>query len=135
MRRRPTLEVLLAAALLSAACGAEGPQDKLRHSAFLFNDGLRWGRYQEVLPRIAPEAREHFMELHAEWGDKIQISDIEPVQYVFSEDGKRADVTVQFTWYRVDELVVRSTRTVQRWEQRDGEWTMIGEEHVAGTPF
>jgi hypothetical protein len=133
MTRRAALGLL--ALLLLAACGAEGPQDKLRHSAFLFNDGLRWGRYQEVLPRVDPAAREHFMELHAEWGDKVQISDVEPVQYVFSEDGERADVTVQFTWYRIDELVVQTTRTTQHWEQRDGEWIMIGEEHVAGTPF
>lgn len=133
MTRRAAFGLL--ALLLCAACGAEGPKDKLRHAAFLFNDGLRWGRYQEVLPRVDPEARDHFMEVHAEWGDKVQISDVEPVQYVFSEDGDRADVTVQFTWYRIDELVVRTTRTTQHWEQRDGEWIMIGEEHVAGTPF
>ncbi|HUT77869.1 MAG TPA: hypothetical protein VM285_09300 [Polyangia bacterium] len=127
--------IVLLTLLLASACGAEGPRDKLRHAAFLFNDGLRWGRYQEVFSRLDPETREHFMELHADWGDKVQVSDVEPVQYVFSEDGERADVTVQFTWYRNDELVVHVTRTVQHWEQRKGEWVMIGEEHVAGVPF
>jgi len=134
MRRHPFVHCLILL-LVAAACGAEGPRDKLRRAAFMFNDGLRWGRYQEVLPRLAPEAREHFMDLRADWGGKVQISDIEPVQYVFSEDSQRAEVTVQFTWYRVDEMVVRTTRTVQHWEQRKGEWLMIGEQYVAGTPF
>lgn len=135
MHTRRAFGSLIVTALLVAACGAEGPRDKLRHAAFSFNEGLRWGRYNEVLPRVDEAAREHFMELHEEWGDAVRISSAEPVQYVIADDDQRADITVQFTWYRVDEMEVHTTRTVQHWEQRDGEWLLVGEEHLSGTPF
>jgi hypothetical protein len=118
------------------ACGvAEGPREKLKHTAFMFNEGLRWGRYQEVLPRVDPAIRDHFMDLHRDWGTDVRLSSVEPVQYVISEDDTKASVTVQFTWYRIDEMVERVTQTVQYWERRDGEWLLIAEEHVAGDPF
>jgi hypothetical protein len=133
-RRAAVLPII--AALLVAACGvAEGPREKLKHTAFMFNEGLRWGRYQEVLPRIDPAARDHFMELHKEWGTTIRLSSVEPVQYVIDEDNEKAAVTVQFTWYRIDEMVEHVTQTVQHWERRDGEWLMIAEQHVSGEPF
>jgi hypothetical protein len=125
-----------AAMMLAVACGvAEGPREKLRHSAFVFNEGLRWGRYAEVLPRVDPESREHFMEMHQGWGKEIQISRAEIVQSIIDDDLKKAAITVAFEWYRNDEMVVRETVTVQNWERRDGEWIMIAEEYVSGTPF
>jgi hypothetical protein len=128
--------VTIAAALFVVACGvAEGPREKLKHTAFVFNEGLRWGRYQEVLPRVDPEARDHFMEMHKEWGSTIRLSNVEPVQYVIAENNEKAAITVQFTWYRVDEMVEHVTQTVQYWERRDGEWMMIAEEHSSGEPF
>lgn len=135
MRVRAAL-LLVVAALGPVACGvAEGPREKLKHTAFQFNEGLRWGRYQEVLPRVDPEARDHFMELHKEWGSTIRLSSVEPIQYVISEDDLKATITVQFTWYRIDEMVERVTQTVQHWERRDGEWMLIAEEHAGGDPF
>jgi len=136
MRARAALLAALAALGCVVACGvAEGPREKLKHTAFQFNEGLRWGRYQEVLPRVDPEARDHFMEQHKEWGSTIRLSNVEPVQYVIAEDDMKAAITVQFTWYRVDEMVEHVTQTVQYWERRDGEWVLIAEEHAGGVPF
>ncbi len=128
--------LVCAAWFLATACGvAEGPREKLKHSAFLFNEGLRWGRYSEVLPRVDPEAREHFAEMHQGWGDEIQISNAEIIQSIIGEKLKKADLTVKFTWYRMNEMVVHDTITVQHWERRDGDWMMIAEEYQSGTPF
>lgn len=134
--RRGILLLLFAALLSATACGvAEGPREKLNHSAFLFNEGLRWGRYAEVLPRVDAEARDHFMEMHQGWGKEIQISNAEVVQSIIDEELKKADITVQFTWYRNDEMVVHETTTVQHWERKDGDWMMIAEEYLSGKPF
>jgi hypothetical protein len=127
---------LLVTLLLAASCGvAEGPREKLKHTAFLFNEGLRWGRYGDVLPRVDAETREHFMEMHQGWGDEVQIGGAEIVESVIDEEAKRAAVKVKFTWYRLNEMVVNTTVTTQHWDRRDGEWMMIAEEYTSGTPF
>jgi hypothetical protein len=136
MSKRIAIALLAAIALATLACGvAEGPREKLKHSAFSFNEGLRWGRYNEVLPRVDPETRDHFMELHQGWGKDIRISNAEMLQTVVDDKNEKAQISVKFTWYRIDEMVECETITVQHWERRDGEWLMIAEEHQSGTPF
>jgi len=45
MSTRIAVAVLVAIASAALACGvAEGPREKFKHSAFNFNEGLRWGR-------------------------------------------------------------------------------------------
>ena len=136
MSQRIAIALLAAIALATLACGvAEGPREKLKHSAFSFNEGLRWGRYNEVLPRVDPETRDHFMELHQGWGKDIRISNAEMLQTVVDDKNEKAQISVKFTWYRVDQMEEHETITVQHWERRDGEWLMIAEEHQSGTPF
>ncbi|MFO8073785.1 MAG: hypothetical protein R6V85_18135 [Polyangia bacterium] len=125
----------LVACLFLVACGAEGPRAKLKHAAFLFNDGLRWGRWGEVMPRLDPELRGQFSASHSEWGDSVRISDVEMLEIAVDEGLEKALITVQYTWYRVDEMEVRTTSTRQHWESRDGEWIVIAEEHLSGTSF
>lgn len=128
--------LIFALAFTSTSCGlAEGPRQKLKYTAVNFNEGLRWGRYSEVYLRVDPEALDHFMEMHEEWGNEIRIENAEIVRLVVDEKDEKASIAVKFTWYRVTEMVVHDTMTVQHWERRDGEWMMIAEEYQSGTPF
>ena len=128
--------LVFAMAFTAASCGlAEGPRQKLKHTALKFNEGLRWGRYSEVYTRVDPKALDHFMEMHKDWGSEIRIENAEMVRFVVDEKAKKASIVVSFTWYRITEMVVHDTMTVQHWERREGEWMMIAEEYQSGTPF
>ncbi len=56
MCKRIAIALLAAIALATLACGvAEGPREKLKHSAFVFNEGLRWGRIPLERVQFLPE--------------------------------------------------------------------------------
>jgi len=136
--RLSTLAVamVLAAGALAWGCGiAEGPREKLQHTAFAFNEGLRWGRDVDVLPRVDPAAMAGFQALHTGWGVDIQLSNVEILQSVIDDKLDKAVITVKYTWYRNSEMVVNDTVTLQHWERRKGEWWMTAEEYKSGTPL
>jgi len=128
--------LLITAALFLSSCGlAEGPRQKLTVSVFNFNEGLRWGRYNDVMPVVDKAALEHFTKMHQGWGESLLISDAEVVQTIYDDKAHKAVVTLKFTWYRKSEMVVNTTLTNQHWEYRDSGWVMMAEEFLSGTPF
>ncbi len=132
---KPAVLVGLLAVLIVACGGGLSRNDKLRDSVYYFNEGVRWGRIQDVLPRLDPEAETHFLEMHKDFGTKIQLSSCEVGNVKINFEEGVAEVTVKFTWYRVDEMVVRQTILVQNWTETEGKWFMAGEEYHSGTPF
>jgi len=133
---RAAIAAALVAGAVAWGCGiAQGPRDTLRETAFSFNEGLRWGRDADVLPRVDPAAMAGFQAMHAGWGAEIQISSAEILQTVLDEKSRKAVITVKFTWYRNDEMVVNETVMQQHWELRKGGWWMVAEEYKSGTPL
>jgi hypothetical protein len=136
---RPSRIAIAAIALVgafAAGCGmAEGPREKLQHTAFNFNEGLRWGRDADVLPRVDPAALAGFRTMHAGWGDEVQVSGVEILQSVVDQKLDKAVLTVKYTWYKNSEMVVNDTVTAQHWERRKGEWWLVAEEYQSGTPL
>lgn len=137
--RLPRLALLLAlaaAAMMLAACGAgQGRSDKLKNAIIEFNEGVRWGRLNDVLAHLDPESQDHFLEMHKEFGKDIQISGYEVVNTVVDMDQGVAEVGVKVTWYRHSKMEVHETVLMQRWEEKDREWWMIAEEYRSGEPF
>lgn len=133
---RTAIAAALVVGALALGCGmAEGPREKLQHTAFAFNEGLRWGRDADVLPRVDPAAMSGFQAMHAGWGAEIQISGAEILQSVVDKKLDKAVITVKYTWYRNDQMVVNETLTLQHWERRKGEWWMVAEEYKSGEPL
>jgi hypothetical protein len=131
--------VLVAVALGAAAlsgCGlAEGPREKLQHTAFTFNEGIRWNRDGDVLPRVDPAALDGFRALHAGWGSEIQVTNVEILQSVIDQELDRAVLTIRYTWYRASKMEEQVTVTAQHWERRKGDWWMTAEEYRSGAPL
>ena len=128
--------ILALTVLLCLGCGIiEGSREKLQRTAFDFNEGLRWGRNAEVLPRVDPAAREGFQALHNGWGAEVQVSNVEIMQSVIDKKLQKAVITVKYTWYRQSEMVVYETVAEQHWESRKGEWWMTAEEYQSGQPL
>ena len=125
-----------ALALGLAACGGGYTAgEKLEYAVTQFNEGVRWGRIGEVLPRVDPAAREHFQTLHAEWGGDIQIGGYEIMQTVLDEKSGIAEVTLTVSWYRQSKMEAFQTILAQRWEEFEGDWRLVAEEYRGGTPF
>ena len=127
---------LLSFASMATGCGlAEGPREKLDRGVFQFNEGLRWGRYNDVLPVVDEDALEHFQKMHEGWGTTIQISSADVLQVLYNDRERRADISVRFSWYRKSEMVAYDTVTRQHWEYRTGKWWLVAEEFQSGQPF
>jgi hypothetical protein len=84
---------------------------------------------------VHPDAREHFFEMHREWGREIRLSGYEIIHTDADLEEGKARVVVRVSWYRMSEMEARETEVVQRWEEIDREWLLIAEEYRSGTPF
>ncbi|MCP4601362.1 MAG: hypothetical protein GY847_12700 [Proteobacteria bacterium] len=134
---RQSLSLLFLLALLHTSCAGlgQGRSDKLRDAIFYFNEGVRWGRLQDVLSRIDPDSEAHFLEMHKDFGTKIQLTAYEIVNTKINLEEGVAEVGLKLTWYRIDEMVLYETVIVQHWKENEREWYMEREEYRSGTPF
>ena len=126
---------LVACALLMACGASQESQDKLRETVVRFNEGVRWGRLQDVMPYVYAENSAHFLEMHKAFGKDIQVSDYEIITVTLDSEKKKADVNVQISWYRLSQMVSYTTILVQHWEKQKQDWIMIAEEFRSGEPF
>ncbi len=134
------INFMILAAVFVCACGAgvgQSSEAKLKEALFFFNEGVRWGRVQNVLSRVDPGSMEHFVEMHKEFGREIQITDYEIVSTTLIDDKKRAkaEAGIEITWYRLANMEVKNTLVIQHWEERDREWFMVAEEYRSGDVF
>jgi hypothetical protein len=131
-------KIFLFVALLAivSSCGFyQSPTEKLKESVRYFNEGVRWGRLQDVMARVDPMTEEHFLEMHKDFGKLIKVEHYEVASFNVDLEKKLAQVGIKLVWYRVDEMLVHETVLLQRWEERKGKWLMVAEEYHAGSPF
>lgn len=131
------IPLFLVSALLLCACGATGQSrsEKLKEAIFYFNEGVRWGRLQDVMTRVDPGGQELFLEMHKDFGKLIKVTGYEIVNTAYDTENHKAQVGVKITWYRIDQMEVHETVVSQNWEDRDHTWVLIAEEYMTGTPF
>ena len=127
--------VLVALATLISCGASQGRSEKLREAVYYFNEGVRWGRVQDVLSRLDPEAESHFLDMHKDFGKNIQITDYEITSSRIDLDKGTAEIGLKIIWYRLDAMVVHETLLIQHWKEKDRNWVMAGEEFVQGEPF
>jgi hypothetical protein len=127
----------LAVLLFALGCGAakQKAEDELKEAVLMFNEGVRWGRLQEVLPRIDPKNTAHFMKMHEKFGTEIQVSDYELINSSYDSTKQTATVTVRITWYRQSEMELYSTLLSQSWEYHSAAWTLVTETYQSGEAF
>jgi hypothetical protein len=134
---RPIVDLLFAIIFAMGACSGVKPrsQDNLNEAVLLFNEGVRWGRLQEVMPRLAPDNTAHFLEMHEGFGKEVKVSDYEIINTNVDWEKQTAVVMVKVTWYRITQMEEFTTVISQRWEEIGGEWMMMAETYQTGEPF
>lgn len=123
--------------VLTAGCvtPSQNRQDALIRITHQYNDGLRWGRYQDVVAHLAADEAQRFLARTGALADDFEMADDEVSSITFSEAGLRADVTVDFTWYNQRRSLLRRTLVAQEWRFTEGRWLCATQRRLRGDRF
>lgn len=132
-RHTSLLVLLVLAAMAGAGCGAaQREPEPLDQAVRVYNDGLRWERFDEAASRLPADRRDDFLDERDQLHDDLRISDYETIRVRFDGKQRRARVQVKYTWYLESRGVVHETHAVQTWHRGDEIWVMRGERHLRG---
>jgi len=113
-------------------------RDKVTEAAREYNDGVRWGKYDQAAKHVVADRRKQFVDRHKALDEELEIADYEvAVGEIDKSDRKKYKSTarVDYTWTLRSQGLVKKTTTQQFWEERDGEWVVAREERVKGAPL
>ncbi|GAB4522611.1 MAG: hypothetical protein Tsb0020_41050 [Haliangiales bacterium] len=121
------------------ACGGCGAASKnvepLDTSVTVYNEGVRWQRFQQAASRLPIEDRDDFLDRRDQLHDDLKIHHYEVIRVRYGPKQLRARVQVKYTWFLESRGVVHETHAVQRWQRDDSFWVMIGEHWLRGEPM
>ncbi|MBC8132675.1 MAG: hypothetical protein H7X95_06810 [Deltaproteobacteria bacterium] len=134
---RIALVVLCGGVALVAGCvtPSQNRQDNLIRITRQYNDGLRWGRYQDVVAHLAADEAAKFLARTGSLADDFEMADHEVTSISFKDQGMRAEVTVDFTWYNLRRSLLRKTLVGQDWRFVEGRWICAVQRRVRGDRF
>ncbi len=105
--------------------------EKATDAARELNIEARFGRIDVAAGMAASDARDEFIRRHSTWGDNIRVVDVELGGLTMS-DSSHAVFQVDYSWMRMNEDTLRSTRIAQNWSSTNGAWALESEKRVAG---
>ncbi len=126
------LGISLACAFALSACpmppsAAERATDAARDS----NLAARFGRIDLAVERTTPEVRDEFLRHRAAWGGYVRVMDVE-LGGMSMPDSDHAVFQVDYSWMRMDDDSLRSTRVTQTWTSSKGSWVLESEKRGSG---
>lgn len=122
---RLALGLAFAAAL--AGCAPSASDMDLQRSVSVYNDSLRWKRFQVAASFIPPEARAAFLDRYLASEERLQIESLEvkSVAVVPGEKVPTFDVFVAASAYLLPSNVVERIVFTERWQQQEGAWRVV----------
>jgi hypothetical protein len=132
----------VAAALFCSGCflmsNAYTTREQVLVAAREYNDGVRWGKFEQAANRVPKDQRKKFFEKHRGLEEELEFADYELTAVdVDKSDKKHVKVTAQvdYTWSLKREGLVQKTSTKQHWEEQNSEWVLVREERFKGAPL
>lgn len=122
-------------ALEIAGCLAPRRVEPLGDAVRLFNDAVRWERFEMAATRVTPTKRDDFLDERDRLSEDLRISGYEVVRVRRDKTGRRAKVHLKYTWHLDSRGVVHTTHTVQRWERSGSSWILLAEDLLRGEPM
>jgi hypothetical protein len=135
MQRACARAALLALAAFAASTGCGAAQrepEPLDQAVRVYNDGLRWQRFDDAASRLPSDRRDDFLDERDQLHDDLRISEYDVIRVRYDDKQRRAKVQVKYTWYLESRGVVHETHTVQTWHRGDEIWVMRGERYLRG---
>jgi hypothetical protein len=131
MIRRTLLAVLLFAASQGCVLQPPGPAEEASDAARELNTTARYGELGGVLGMTSVAMRKEFVSRRAEWGKLVRVVDME-LASLSLDDREHANVLVDFSWTRIDQGTLKTTRVLQVWQNETGTWLLVREKRVSG---
>ena len=123
--------LVLAAAAAQLGCPAPpSAMARAQQVAQEFNQDARFGRTEQTMEHVAPDARETYAAHHRAWGSGVRIADLE-LAGMHARGDHELDVSVRVSWYRPEEQELRTTTVEQSWRDTGG-WELTAEKRVEG---
>jgi hypothetical protein len=129
LRRLPI--ALFAVTAWAGCLGPQTPAGKANDAARELNVQSRFGDISSIVSMTSPAVREEFLSRRAEWGRLIRVVDMELANFT-QIDTDHASVMVDFSWTRVDEGTLHTTRVHQEWSDTGGAWQLVREKRASG---
>ncbi|HVR18668.1 MAG TPA: hypothetical protein VMS65_03195 [Polyangiaceae bacterium] len=108
-----------------------GPAEEAGDAAREFNATSRYGELANVLGMTSEGVRKELTVRRAEWGKLVRVVDME-LAAIAMDDREHANVLVDFSWTRVDQGTLKTTRVLQVWNNESGNWLLTREKRVSG---
>jgi hypothetical protein len=123
----------LAFVMLVAGCGAAGghSEDTLGDVVRVFNDDVRWSKFDTAAVFIPTTQRERFLDDWDERAKDLKITEYDIVKVTRKSEAE-AKVQIKLEWYKDSEGKVHETSEMQTWERRKKQWMLVDEARVRG---
>jgi len=109
--------------------------DSLNRTAREFNDGLRWGRDDQVMSCLGPDDARALRTRRADLGDDLVIADHEVKSIQIAPGAEAATVVAEFSWFNQRRNIVQKTTVEQTWTWSENHWTVTDQRRIAGDRF
>jgi hypothetical protein len=126
---------VLGLALAGCFSATQKREDDLVRDARMFNDDLRWARWDQMASSMPAEDKRLFLARVDLVGPDLVICDFEVKSVHFATGSSAATVTVYVEWYIKSDPSLRNATLEQHWESRDGRWMMIKQRRSHGDRF
>jgi hypothetical protein len=139
MSRLPlvALAVLVGLGLDTMGCipPSQRRADSLTKVAREFNDGLRWGRDDQVMVCLSPDDARALRAHRADLGDDLVIADHEVKSIQLAPDAETATVVAEFSWFSQRRNVVKKSTVEETWTWSGNHWLVTDQRRVSGDRF
>jgi hypothetical protein len=123
----------LALVAFAAGCGAAAHNegDTLDESIHIYNESVRWERFQKAANLLPPKERSSAIDEWDERSHDLKITEWELVEtHPPVHDEVKAHV--KLSWYRPSEEVLRITDALQTWHKQGKNWMLVDEARLRG---
>lgn len=119
----PRLTLFLFTIIMSSCAGAQ-PEKDLPYRVQVFNEHLRWGRFDRAAEFVVPMRRSDFIAEREEQADKVRLSECE-ILSVRRGDPNTATVRVELRWNSVDSTIVQKSILTETWKRAGSTWFVV----------
>jgi hypothetical protein len=116
---------------LASCLAVPSASERATDAARELNVAARFGRMDIAMGLTSGAARKNFLARRGEWGRSLRIVDVELASMTMP-DGDHAEIHVDYSWTRLDEGVLKTTRIAQHWEDIGGGWKLVREKRLQG---
>lgn len=120
--------------IVSAGCGSGlggSAMENLTDSVRVYNDGVRWGRFETAANFLPPKQRTKWVDDEDARSKDLRITEYDVVS-VEPKGELEAKVHIKVGWYKLDSATVHETHEMQTWERHGKNWLIVDDTRSRG---